>query len=163
MIAKIAPFALCLLALSPAPGATAETGFDGELICSTGAQTDRPGIPELTVPSTEMKLLCEFQSSATGEVAKYVGSLKVAKTSGPSASSAPAPTMIWRVNVPRADQNIAGSLAQPFDMLTRERNEPLIAVGQKEPKVKLQRVTDNKRDNETIVLAMKLSLLSSST
>jgi hypothetical protein len=160
MTAKVAPFALCLLALSPASRATAETGFDGELICSTGAQTERPGIPELTVPSTEMKLLCEFQSSATGEVARYVGSLKVAKTSAPSAAT---PTIIWRVNVPRADQNIAGALAQPFDMLTRERNEPLIAVGQKQPKVKLQRVTDNKRDNEMIVLSMKLSLLSSST
>jgi hypothetical protein len=39
----------------------------------------------------------------------------------------------------------------------------LIAVGQKQPKVRLQRMTDNKRDNEVIVIEMQLELLSSST
>jgi hypothetical protein len=72
-------------------------------------------------------------------------------------------TMIWRVRAPRSNQNFTASLAQPFDMLTRERNEPLIAVGQKQPKVRLQRMTDNKRDNEVIVIEMQLELLSSST
>jgi hypothetical protein len=159
MITKVASLALCVLALGPGQRAMAEAGFDGELICSTGEQTEQPGIPELTVPSIEIKLLCEYQSSATGEVARYHGSLKVAKVS----TLAPLSTMIWRVNAPHADQNIAGSLAQSFDMLTRERNEPLIAVGQKQPKVKLQRLTDNDRDNKLVVLAMRLSLLSSST
>jgi hypothetical protein len=157
MIARAASFAVCLLALSPAQRALAETDFDGELICNTSAQIDQPGISELTVPSTEMKLSCEFQSSATGEVARYVGSLTIAK------ASAPMRTMIWRVSAPRSNQNFTASLAQPFDMLTRERNEPLIAVGQKQPKVRLQRMTDNKRDNEVIVIEMQLELLSSST
>jgi hypothetical protein len=157
MIARAASFAVCLLALSPAQRALAETDFDGELICNTAAQIEQPGISELTVPSTEMKLSCEFQSSATGEVARYVGSLTIAK------ASAPMRTMIWRVSAPRSNQNFTASLAQPFDMLTRERNEPLIAVGQKQPKVRLQRMTDNKRDNEVIVIEMQLELLSSST
>jgi hypothetical protein len=42
MIARAASFAVCLLALSPAQRALAETDFNGELICNTAAHIDQP-------------------------------------------------------------------------------------------------------------------------
>jgi hypothetical protein len=58
---------------------------------------------------------------------------------------------------------VTSLLAQKFDAQPRERNEPLIAVGQTEPKIKIQRLTDRTKDNELIMIEMHLRLLSQLT
>lgn len=148
--------AMFLLAPCAANGADAEGPFVGKLICSTGEPIKNAGVPELTVASISMKLKCEFRSSASGERATYTGAIKVAQvTAGPVAQ-----TFVWQVKAPSETRNLTSLLAQEFDAQPRERNEPLTAVGQTEPKIQIQRLPDHTKDDQLILIDMRLQLIS---
>lgn len=147
--------AICLLIPSAVHAAESE-GFAGDLICSTGQPVKNAGVPELTLPSISMELKCGFRKSGTGEGATYTGVIKLAQV-----PSAPIPrTFIWQVKAPSSPENLTSLLAQQFEAQPHERNEPLIAVGQTNPKIRIQRLTDRTKDNQLVMIDMHLKLLS---
>jgi len=148
-------FAICLL-MSSAAHAVENEGFAGELICSTGEPIKDAGVPELALPSISMKQKCEFRNSVSGESATYTGEIKLAQV-----SSVPVPrTFIWQVKASVVSTTLTSLLAQKFEAQPRERNEPLIAMGQTDPKIRIQRLTDRTKDNQLIMIDMHLKLLS---
>jgi hypothetical protein len=156
-IATIKKLSLAIYLVVPwTAHAAAEGPFVGELICSTGEPIKDAGVPQLTLPSISMELRCEFGVTGSGERATYTGAIKIAQV--PAAPFAR--TFVWQVKAPSDAQNVTSLLAQKFDAQPRERNEPLIAVGQTEPKIKIQRLTDRTKDNELIMIEMHLRLLS---